>query len=76
VSEDLREPEPADAVALVRAHLADDGDAVENLLLLVDRERLFPMCVGVLLSALEQTGVSEEELDARLAQWQRDRVLG
>lgn len=73
---DLREPEPADAVALVRAHLDGDEVAVYTILAMVDEHALFAMTTGVLLQLLTAVlpgGV--DELDDRLRQWQIDRVL-
>jgi hypothetical protein len=64
------EPEPADAIALLRAHLTGDEQLVEGLLAHIDERKLFPMVVGVAVRLLENAGVSAEELDATLARWQ------
>lgn len=73
---DLHEPEAADAVALLRAYLAEDDQALDTMLQLVNPLRLLSVTIGVMLSVLAAAGVSESELDEQLAEWQQRRVLG
>jgi hypothetical protein len=41
----LEDPEPADVMALVRAHMRDDEDAILALLSVVDEQKLFPFAI-------------------------------
>ncbi|MGH3619932.1 MAG: hypothetical protein ACRDQV_18230, partial [Pseudonocardiaceae bacterium] len=66
----LAEPEAADAVALLRAHLAGDEATIEMLLSMVDMRGLFAITVEMLVGLLREAGVSGEQLEEMLAGWQ------
>jgi hypothetical protein len=70
------EPDPADVVALLRAHLAGDEQALEGLFSTVDLRALFAMTVGFLIQALHDAGVDAEQLDTALARTQQARRGG
>jgi hypothetical protein len=69
---DDREPEAADAVALVRAHLAGDEELIEALLVAVEPRALFAATVGLLVDRLlaETFPGGLAGLDETLADWQ------
>jgi hypothetical protein len=69
-----REPEQADAVALVLAHLRGDEQAIDALLGMFDVWKLFAVTVDrVLLPVLEQAGVDAAKLEETLVDWQERR---
>lgn len=67
------EVEPADAVALLRAHLADDDEAAAALLKAVDPAALLWAAVDTLIASLRSLGVDAELLDAEMARWQAEQ---
>jgi hypothetical protein len=67
------EPTAADAVALLRAHLRGDTEAVETLLDSCELRDLFAVLTGLLvdlLASVLQDG--REQLDQWAEQWQAD----
>ena len=69
---DDREPEPADGIALIRAHLAGDEETVSALLAGCEMRPLFAVVVGQLTELLAQRlpgGFAG--LDELLEDWQR-----
>lgn len=68
------EAEPADVVALLRAHVAGDERTIEQLLAMVDTASLLPMTVGFLVGVLENAGIGAEELERQLEEWQTRRL--
>lgn len=70
---DLDEPEPADAVGLLRAHLRGDEESIHALLSQVDTSALLAVTCGWLMQWMENHGVLAD-LEQDLATWQRDRL--
>lgn len=72
---DLAEPEDADVVGLLQAHLRGEGEeeAVQLLLAQVNPYALLAQTVGWLTQWMENRGVLAD-LEEDLAKWQRDRL--
>jgi hypothetical protein len=67
----LDAPEVADAVALLRAILADDQPAVRAILDIVDVSALVSIAVAVLVQMLESEGVTEGEVARLDRRWSK-----
>lgn len=70
------EPEPADAMALIRAHIRGDDEAINALCAMLDLRALFAVTVGVFMGVLEQGGIDPDALDRACADWQRRQYTG
>lgn len=69
-------PDPLDAVALIKAHIRGDKEAIDVLLDTVDAEMLCATTVGMMFGLLHAGGFTLEDIEEALDRWRDQHLQG